>query len=162
LAPLVFKTSVGLDKALGGFDPIHLRQHHPASRPGPPRFLMGTSMLRRIPQPPINLSVRGAERHDFWAGFVLGIIGLVVLLCGTQHLTDVDTVEGNTAWESQLIKAFASGGLEYVDLAAPPDPSAWDDPVTAAAALAQMERSSGKGARMKLRVNTGAANPCPT
>ena len=97
-----------------------------------------------------------------WTGLVLGILGLVVWLSGTQHLTTIDTVEGGTAWERQLIQAFASGGLEYGPAAALPDPASVDDPAAAAAALEQIKPRSANEMPLKPRVNTGAVDPCPT
>lgn len=119
-------------------------------------------MSARIVQPPIDPAARDPERHDFWAGFIPALIGLLVIVCGARHMTNVDTVEGNTAWETQLVKALSSGGLEYMDAAAAPPPTAMQDPFTAAAALERVERQNAKAARIKFRVNTGAANPCPT
>ena len=118
--------------------------------------------MQRVAQPPIQPSQRPAERAEFWPGFILSIIGLLVLLAGTQHLTGVDTTDGGTARETQLMKAFASGGLEMVEAAPLPDPGAFADPAQAAAAIEQWERASARSTGPKFRVNTGAANPCPT
>ena len=55
-------------------------------------------------------------------GFIVALIGIVVAFCGARHLTDVDTVDGGTAWETQLVKAFSFDGLQYPDQVAPPPP----------------------------------------
>ena len=49
------------------------------------------------------------------------MIGVILTFCGARHLTNVDTVDGGNAWETQLIKAFAFDGLQYAgqDGAAP-------------------------------------------
>ncbi len=116
--------------------------------------------VKLTPQPPINPALRDRERHDFWVGFIFALIGLLVLFCGTRHMTGLDTVEGNSAWEMQLVKAFTSGGLEYTmpgTMAEPPPP---DDP--AAEARFAERRSMSTPAKLKYRINTGAQNPCPT
>jgi hypothetical protein len=116
--------------------------------------------LKLIPQPPINPASRDREHHDFWPGLIFVLIGLLVIFCGARHMTSLDTVEGNTAWEVQLVKSFTSGGLEYQipgSLAEPPPP---DDPVAQAKAAEQMARP--KSSKLTYRVNTGAQNPCPT
>jgi len=122
-------------------------------------------MRVRIAQPPINPLQRDAERHEFWPGFILALIGALVLFCGAQHMTGVDTTDGNSAWEFQLVKAFSNGGIEYASgIAAPPPPPNPDDPAAAAAAVERWERESARAAvtRGKVRVNTGATAPCPT
>ena len=88
------------------------------------------------------------------------IIGVLIIFCGTRHMTGLDTIDGNSAWEFQLVKAFTSGGLEYTipgALAEPPPP---DDPAAEARAAEQM--SQPKSSKLVYRVNTGAQNPCPT
>ena len=60
------------------------------------------------------------EQHDFWPGFIAALIGVILAFCGARHLTGIETVDGGTAWETQLIKAFAFGGLQYADRMAPP------------------------------------------
>jgi hypothetical protein len=119
-------------------------------------------MFQRVAQPPINPTARDPERRDFWPGFVLALIGALVIFVGAKHLTDVDTTDGDSARETQLVKAFSSGGLELVDTVPPPGPAVFDDPARAAAAIEQWERSSARPARLKFRVNTGASTPCPT
>ncbi len=84
--------------------------------------------MKRVPQPPVNPALRDVERHDFWPGFVAVVAGVVLLFCGARHLTGVGTVAGNTATEIQLVKAFASGGLQYANELAPPPPPKLDGP----------------------------------
>ena len=119
-------------------------------------------MRERVKQPPVNPLLRDPERHDFWPGFILVIIAGILMLCGGWHVTNVETTEGNTAREFQLIKSFTSGGLQVVDSVFVPDPASFEDPAAAAAALERMAQEEAKGFRIKYRVNTGAADPCPT
>lgn len=89
---------------------------------------------------------------------ILVIIAVLILFCGTTHVTGIDTVGGNSATEWQLVKAFSSGGLQYIvpsDDSGPTDPN---DP----AANAKAEEKRVKGVVAKYRVNTGASTPCPT
>jgi hypothetical protein len=124
--------------------------------------MMRRTRTTRVEQPPIQPALRDPERHDFWPGFVCALIGLIILLAGARHLTGVETTDGDSAWETQLIKAFSSGGLEYASSSArraqpPPDPipgvflppEAPDEP-------------SDAGPRWTLRVNLSAKTPCPT
>ena len=78
---------------------------------------------------------RAREGHDFWLGFVVALAGAVMAFCGARHLTNVDTVDGNTAWETQLVKAFSCGGLQYANQLAPPPPPKLDDAANAGEAL---------------------------
>ncbi len=119
-------------------------------------------MFARVTQPPVNPRLRDPERHDFWPGFILVIIAAALLLCGGWHVTRVETSDGDAAREIQLIKSFAKGGLQVVDSAAVPDPASFADPAAAAEALERMAREEAKGFHLKYRVNTGAADPCPT
>ena len=121
-------------------------------------------MRKRIAQPPLNPALRALERHEFWPGFIAALIALVLVLCGARHLTAIDTLEGSSAWETQLVKAFSSGGLQYADrLPAPPPPSL-DDPAAQAEALDRWARQNAQAAAptWKVRVNTEAKTPCPT
>ncbi|MEI6391445.1 MAG: hypothetical protein WCT12_10100 [Verrucomicrobiota bacterium] len=119
-------------------------------------------MLTRVPQPPVNPALRDLERHDFWPGFIAALIGGVLVFCGAQHLTGVDTVEGNTAWETQLMRAFSVGGLQYADQMAPPASPKPDN--AAAGALDHWARQDANAAPLtwKVRVDTGAKKACPT
>jgi len=120
--------------------------------------------MRRIPQPPVNPALRARERHDFWPGFVAALAGAVVVFCGARHLTGVDTVDGNTAWETQLIMAFSSGGVQYADQQAPPPPPNFNDTANPAEALDRWAKQQANAAppTWKVRVDTAAATPCPT
>ena len=123
-------------------------------------------MLRRVPQPPVNPALRSPEQHDFWPGFIAVLIGLVLVFCGARHLTGLETVDGGTARETQLIKAFSVGGLQYADRLAPPAPPlpTPDDPAATAEALDRWAREQAAISPMtwKIRVDTGATTPCPT
>jgi len=121
-------------------------------------------MLTRVPQPPVNPALRGLERHDFWPGFIAALVGIVLVICGARHLTGVDTAEGSTAWETQLMKAFSAGGLQYADQMAPPAPPKLDDPAAAAEALDRWARQNANATppSWKVRVDTGAKKACPT
>jgi hypothetical protein len=116
--------------------------------------------MQRIPQPPVNPALRAVEHHDFWPGFVAVLIGAILTFCGARHLTDIDTVEGANAWETQLIMAFAFDGLQYADRMAPPPPPKGDDPE----ALERWARESRnrETPTWKVRVDTAARTPCPT
>ena len=150
MALLVFKTMVGLNKVPGGFD----------SHPSPPiRTLPGLTM-RRVPQPPISPASRAQERHDFWPGFIAALIGIILAFCGARHLTAVDTVDGATASEIQLVKAFTFDGLQYPDQVAPPPPPKGNDP-EALERWARQTRNT-EAPTWKVRVDTAAKTPCPT
>jgi hypothetical protein len=116
--------------------------------------------MKRVAQPPINPATRSAEAHDFWPGFIFTIIALLILYCGVRHITAVETVDGNNAFEWQLVKSFSSGGLEYVVPSDAPQRADPNDP--AAAAREQERRERASAAHPKYRVNTGASTPCPT
>jgi hypothetical protein len=120
--------------------------------------------MNRIPQPPVNPALRDREQHDFWPGFIAALIGIILVYCGARHLTNVDTVEGTTAWETQLVKAFSSGGLQYPSQVAPAPPPKVEDPAAAAEALDRWakEQANATPLSWKVRVDTGAKNPCPT
>ena len=122
-------------------------------------------MLQRVPQPPIQPALRDLEHHDFWLGFVVVVIGAVLTFCGARHVTTVDTVDGGAAWETQLVKAFSTGGLRYPDAAttAPPPPDT-DNPAATAEAMERWAKSeaTAKTPTWHVRVDTGANTPCPT
>ncbi len=121
-------------------------------------------MLRRIPQPPVNRALRDVERHEFWAGFIVVLVGVVLVFCGARHLTGVDTKDGGTAWETQLVKAFASSGLQYASKLPPSMPPKLDDPVAQAEAFErwQIQQQNAKPPTWKVRVDTEAKAACPT
>ena len=150
MALLVFKTMVGLNKVPGGFD----------SHPSPPiQTLLGLTM-QRVPQPPLNPALRDTERHDFWPGFIAALIGIILAFCGARHLTAVDTADGGTASETQLVKAFTFDGLQYPEQIAPPPPPRGNDP-EALERWARQTRSA-EAPTWKVRVDTAAKTPCPT
>ncbi|MGO8676889.1 MAG: hypothetical protein ACLQVX_13580 [Limisphaerales bacterium] len=117
-------------------------------------------MLRRVRQPPINPALRDLERHDFWAGFAIALAGLLLVVCGARHLTSIETVEGGTAWETQLVKAFSTSGLQFPEQIVPAPPPNGDDP----AALERWARQNSQysAPAWKVRVDAGATTPCPT
>ena len=119
---------------------------------------------KRVPQPPVNPALRDREHHDFWPGFITALIGVVLLFAGARHLTGVDTVEGGTAWETQLMRAFSSGGLQYADRMPPPAPPKLDDPAASAEALDRWARENADAAppSWRIRVDIGAKQACPT
>ena len=121
-------------------------------------------MSQRIPQPPVNPALRDLERHDFWPGFTAALAGVVLAFYGVRHLTGVDTVDGSAARESQLIKAFSSGGLQYASQLAPPAPPQLDDPAAQAEALERWAKQQANAAppTWTVRVDANAKTPCPT
>ena len=116
--------------------------------------------MQRIPQPPVNPAQRDPERHDFWPGFIAALIGIILTFCGARHLTGVDTVDGGSAWETQLVKAFSFDGLQYPDQVAPPPPPSGNDP-EALDRWARQTRNA-EPPTWKVRVDTAAKTPCPT
>lgn len=120
--------------------------------------------MKRIPQPPLNPALRALERHDFWPGFVATLAGVAVIFCGARHLTKVDTTDGGTAWETQLIKAFSSGGVQSASEQASPPPPKLDDVANPAEALDRWARqqASAPPPSWKIRVDLGAQAACPT
>ena len=119
-------------------------------------------MSRRVAQPPVNPSARDLENRDGWRGLVFALAALALILCGARHMTGVDTLSGESAHEIQLSKAFSSGGLQYSDPAALPNPSILNDPNKSAAAFEQLQKRDRKLDKLKYRVDTGASAPCPT
>ena len=125
---------------------------------------MPTMLPKRVPQPPVNPARRDLEHHEFWPGCIAALAGIVLLFCGARHLTGVDTVQGSTASETQLTKAFSTGGLQYADQMPPPPPPKLDDPAAAAEALDRWARQTANPAppSWKVRVDAGAKKACPT
>jgi len=121
-------------------------------------------MLNRVPQPPVNRALRAREGRDFWPGIVVVLAGAALVLCGARHLTIVGTVDGNTARETQLVKAFSTGGLQYPDQVGPPPPPKLDGLANPGEALDRWakQRAAFKPPTWKLRVDAGATTPCPT
>ncbi len=150
VALLVFKTSVGLNKVPGGFD----------SHPPPPIC----DNMKRVAQPPVNPAARALERHDFWPGFVAALAGVAVAFCGARHLTGVDTADGGVAWETQLVKAFSSGGVQYASEQALPPPPNLDNVANPAEALDRWakQQANVQQPAWKIRVDLSAKAACPT
>lgn len=120
--------------------------------------------MKLVPQPPVHLATRPVERHDFWPGLVAVFAGLLVVFCGARHLTNVDTADGNTAWETQLVKAFSSGGVQYASEQPAPPPPKLDDVANPAEALDRWakQQANVQPPAWKIRVDVGAKTPCPT
>jgi hypothetical protein len=116
------------------------------------------SRFRRVPQPPINPAGRQNEHHGFWPGFPALMLGLGLAVFGAWHLTAVETVNGGKAREIQLMKAYASGGLQFPK-SAPPPPDVGDP-----AALERwvQQYANATAPAWKVRVDTAATTPCPT
>jgi len=129
-----------------------------------PIHLLNISMFKRIPQPPVSRSLRAREGHDFWGGFVVALTGAALLYCGARHLTKVETVDGGTAWESQLVKAFSASGLKYGADVQPPPPPRLDNVANPAEALDRWAKAKAafQPPAWKIRVDTAAHTPCPT
>jgi hypothetical protein len=121
-------------------------------------------MFKRVPQPPVNRELRAREGRDFWPGFAVALAGAVVLFCGARHLTRVDTVDGNTALEIQLVKAFSTGGLQYANQVAPPPPPKLDNVANPGEALDRWAKQQAgfRPPTWKIRVDSAAKTPCPT
>ena len=122
--------------------------------------------MKHLPQPPVQPALRATEAHEFWPGFIIGIVGFILLLTGAQHVTGVPTIQESSASEAQLVKAFSSGGLQYASRLAPPPPPRLGsgDPSAAADALEQWQRQRANtpAPTWKVRVDVGASTPCPT
>src|SRR5689334_21992826 len=118
--------------------------------------------MQRIAQPNVDRFSRSREHRDGWAGLVLALIGLALLVFGMCHLTGVNTVGGAGATEVELVKAFSSGGLRCSNPAALPGPSVLNDPTQAAAAFEKLQSRDRNLDKLAYRVDTAAAIPCPT
>jgi hypothetical protein len=120
--------------------------------------------MKRVPQPPVNRALRALEGHSFWPGIAVALAGALALFCGARHLTSVGAVDGSTASENQLVKAFSSGGLQYPDQVAPPPPPRLDNVPNPAEALDRWakQRASFQPPTWKVRVDADATTPCPT
>ena len=120
--------------------------------------------MKLVSQPPVNPALRALERHDFWPGFVATLAGLAVVFCGVRHLTNVDTTDGNTAWETQLVKAFSSGGVQFASEQALPPPPNLEGVANPAEALDRWakQQANVQTPAWKIRVDLGAKAACPT
>jgi len=121
-------------------------------------------MLTRVLQPSIDPFSRPREVRSFWLGFVLALAGLLLALFGSGRITNVETVTGDLAKETQANMAFAHGGVKFVvaeaspetqpEFAVPPPPNT--DGVPPVSLLPPM---SG---RSRLCIDLTARDPCPT
>ncbi len=119
-------------------------------------------MRARVIQPPIQPALRDAEAHEFWPGFIGALAGLIVLVVGARHITAVETTDGDIAYETQLIRAFSSGGIQYLDRTARPMPR---DSFGPPGMVPPPEPPRGEplaGPRWVIKVNLGAKKGCPT
>ncbi len=120
-------------------------------------------MFQRRAQPPVNPASRAVERHSFWPGLAVTVVAAVLLFFGARHLTAIETTDGETAWETQLVKAYSSSGLKFPELAPRPPPPRSGDPLADAAALERWQRTAQTPTPgWKVRVDTSAAAACPT
>jgi hypothetical protein len=112
----------------------------------------------------VNPVLRAREHHDFWAGFVTALAAVAILFCGARHLTNVGTTDDGTAWETQLIKAFSSDGLQYASQQAAPPPPRLDNVANPAEVLDRWARQQANAQPLswKIRVDVGSETPCPT
>jgi hypothetical protein len=116
-------------------------------------------MFRRVSQPPVNPALRDPERHGFWPGTIVSIIGIGFLAFGGEHLTGIEAGGGGTASEAQLVKAYSSGGLQYPEQTASPPPRS-DDP--AVLERWSRQKDEAQAVAWQVRVDTAAKTPCPT
>ena len=121
-------------------------------------------MFTRVPQPPVNPAARALERHEFRPGIYAVLLGFVLLFLGAGLLTSVKTVEGSPAAETQLMKAFSSGGLQFagqLPLPLPPNLNGVLNPAEAMDRWAK-QVASAQNPNWKVRVDASAKTPCPT
>jgi hypothetical protein len=121
-------------------------------------------MRNRPQQPAINPALRSREVHDFWPPFVGALAGLAVLVSGALHLTSVDTTDGDSATEAQLVKAFASSGLQYASRQPAPRPPNLEGVANPGEVLDRWarEQANRQPPTWKIRVDLGAKAACPT
>lgn len=121
-------------------------------------------MIQQTPQPPINRLTRQTEEHDFWTGTVVAVIGLLFFIVGLRHLTGIETLDGNSAWETQIVKAFSTSGLRYGESTAAVSPALPDISAEAKSPLDHFNKAGTKKSHSigRVRVDAGASTPCPT
>jgi hypothetical protein len=112
----------------------------------------------------MNPALRASEGHGFWPGLIVAVAGAVAVVYGARHITSVDTVDGGIATERQLVKAFASSGLQYPHQVAPPPPPNLDSVADPDAAMERWARQQDdfQPPSWKLRVDLDAKAACPT
>ncbi|MGO8698534.1 MAG: hypothetical protein ACLQVY_12530 [Limisphaerales bacterium] len=120
--------------------------------------------FRRVPQPPVHPEARAPERHEFWPGFIVAMAAALVVFFGARHLTSIGTAAGATARETQLVAAFASGGLQYPEQVAPAPPPNLAGAANPAELLDRWAKEQANPHRpsWKVRVDASAKTPCPT
>ncbi len=118
--------------------------------------------MSRVPQPAIDPAARDPEIRASWPGLVLSVVGLLTGLFGLGRVTNVETVGGGLAVESEVNMAFAHGGVVVVSPKPAPSPPAATGlpPWTAPQGLAGGTGTSD--GKVKLQVDAGAKDPCPT
>jgi hypothetical protein len=117
----------------------------------------------RVPQPPMNPSARGAERHPAWLGLVMAGVGALFALFGLGRLTDIETVQGGLAIEREVNMAFAHGGVRDVSSQPPPTiPNRFGPPMSDEPVLPHQTASPGESEVVWIRIDMTAQNPCPT
>jgi len=116
----------------------------------------------RVPQPPVDPVKRDREEHDIWPALAVAVLALLLLFNGTRQPTTLETVEGESASEFQLIQAFGRGGLQFERATFSFDPVMFDDPQRIAAEMDRAAQRAERPLRERYRVNTGAVDPCPT
>ena len=116
----------------------------------------------RVPQPPVVPQQRDPEHPAFWPGFVVVVVAVLLLFVGALNLTVVPTEDDESARETQLVKAFARGGLQFREARVRLDPATLADPGRAASAMDQAARIADLPLRERYRVNPNATDPCPT
>ena len=112
-----------------------------------------------VPQPPINRLVRPTEAHDFWSGAVVALIGILVLVGGLIRVTAVETLDGDAAWETQLVRAFSVGGLKYTAPGIPTPDGVPPDPDIGPTASDQPARFTETNPRKTARVRAWTSPP---
>jgi hypothetical protein len=112
----------------------------------------------------VNPAQRALERHDFWPGFVATVAGVVIIFCGARHLTSVETTGSSAAWETQLVKAYSCGGVQYASEQAPPPPPNLEGVANPAEALDRWAKNQAnyQPPSWKIRVDLDAKAACPT
>jgi len=120
----------------------------------------------RIPQPPIEPFARETERRSPWPALAVAVLAILLVGLGVDRLTNAETLTGDSAVETQVNRAFASGGIRYVDpnavqASAPPgfEIPPWI-PMDGAPKVARIPPTPS--GHSPLRLDLGAKDPCPT